>query len=75
MEKATFIDLFCGCGGFTLGMERAGFRTLAAIDMNPEAVTVFRRNFPHVGYAFEKDLIKFGPDKLAAKIGEGDVDG
>ena len=21
----TFIDLFCGCGGFSLGMERAGF--------------------------------------------------
>jgi DNA (cytosine-5)-methyltransferase 1 len=36
----TFLDLFCGCGGFSLGMERAGFRCLAAIDFNPEAVAV-----------------------------------
>lgn len=24
MRKLTFIDLFCGCGGFSLDMERAG---------------------------------------------------
>lgn len=29
----TCLDLFCGCGGFSLGMERAGFRTLAAVDV------------------------------------------
>ena len=25
-RKPAFIEFFCGCGGFTLGMERAGFR-------------------------------------------------
>lgn len=24
--RPTFIDLFCGCGGFTLGLQRAGFK-------------------------------------------------
>ena len=24
-DKLTFIDLFCGCGGFSLGLQRAGF--------------------------------------------------
>jgi DNA (cytosine-5)-methyltransferase 1 len=38
MPNRTFIDLFCGCGGFSLGLERAGFKGLAAIDFNPEAV-------------------------------------
>lgn len=44
----TFLDLFCGCGGFTLGLQRAGFRCLAAIDFNPEAIQVFRENLRSV---------------------------
>ena len=31
-SKPTCIDLFCGCGGFSLGLQRAGFSVLAAID-------------------------------------------
>ena len=38
----TFIDLFCGCGGFSLGLIRAGFQGLAAIDFNPEAIHLSR---------------------------------
>ena len=46
VAQFTFIDLFCGCGGFSLGMDRAGFRCLAAVDNSPEAVSVFAANFP-----------------------------
>ncbi|MCU1263789.1 MAG: hypothetical protein JWM21_107 [Acidobacteria bacterium] len=70
----TFIDLFAGCGGFTLGMERAGFNCLAAIDSNKEGIKVFRKNFPHVTRALKKNLTKFGPEKLARRIGDIDVD-
>lgn len=41
----TFIDLFCGCGGFSLGLQRSGFKGLAAIDFNHEAIQVFHANF------------------------------
>ena len=30
-SQHAFLDLFCGCGGFSLGVERAGFRCLATI--------------------------------------------
>jgi len=30
--RPTAIDLFCGCGGFSLGMIQAGFEVVAAID-------------------------------------------
>ncbi|HBE22636.1 MAG TPA: DNA cytosine methyltransferase [Verrucomicrobiales bacterium] len=70
----TFIDLFCGCGGFSLGLERAGFKGLAAIDFNPEAVQVFQANFRKIPHILEKDLTKFSPDDLAALIGTNRVD-
>jgi DNA (cytosine-5)-methyltransferase 1 len=63
-SKLTCLDLFCGCGGFTLGMERAGFRTLAAIDSNPEAIAVLRRNLPHIPLVLEQDLTEFHPEHL-----------
>lgn len=70
----TFIDLFSGCGGFSLGLTRAGLRCLAAIDFNPEAVEVFRANFPDVPHVLEKDLSAYTPGKLAALLGTNRVD-
>lgn len=72
--KPVFIDLFCGCGGFSLGMERAGFQCLAAIDFNKEAVQVFKANFPHVPHALEKDLTQFTPAELEKLTGTREVD-
>ena len=70
----TCIDLFCGCGGFSLGMQRAGFQVLAAIDFNEEAVATFQANFPKDTLALCQDLTQFTPDKLAAKLGVNQVD-
>jgi DNA (cytosine-5)-methyltransferase 1 len=64
----TFVDLFCGCGGFSLGMQRAGLRCLAGLDSNPEAIAVFRTNFPRVPQVLEKDLTRFPPPRLAALL-------
>jgi DNA (cytosine-5)-methyltransferase 1 len=74
MKRLTCIDLFCGCGGFSLGLERAGYAILAAIDFNAEAIKVFRKNFPSVVQVLEKDLTKFLPSELAKLIGNDDVD-
>lgn len=41
---ATVVDLFCGCGGFSLGAELAGFSTLAAIDVEVTSVPSLRQN-------------------------------
>jgi len=73
-SKPTFIDLFCGCGGFSLGMERAEFRCLAAIDFNSQAVQVFQANFAHVTHALERDLTQFMPQELEQLIGTKHVD-
>ena len=72
--RPTFIDLFCGCGGFSLGMVRAGFRCLAAIDFNAEAIFTFEKNFAGTPNILEKDLTKYPPTRLASRIGEERVD-
>jgi DNA (cytosine-5)-methyltransferase 1 len=74
MKRLTCIDLFCGCGGFSLGMERAGFTVLAAIDFNPEAMIVFKTNFPNVAHILQQDLTTFPPSDLAKLIGTAEVD-
>lgn len=39
------MDLFCGCGGLSRGLERTGrFRTILGLDNNPNAATTFLRN-------------------------------
>ena len=41
------IDLFCGCGGLSLGFEKAGIKVLAGIDNWPDALAVYNNNFDH----------------------------
>ena len=73
-KQLTCIDLFCGGGGFSLGLQRAGFSVLAALDFNQEAIAVFRKNFPAVKHALQADLTQFRPSDLAKLIGTGPVD-
>ncbi len=42
--KLKFLSLFCGCGGFDLGFRQAGFRCVAALDVDPVAVDAHRLN-------------------------------
>ncbi len=42
------IDLFAGIGGFTLGLERAGMRTVAFCEINERSTSVLARHWPDV---------------------------
>lgn len=41
------VDLFCGCGGMSLGFQLAGFEIAAAFDKWEAAISVYRQNFNH----------------------------
>ena len=41
----TVLDLFCGAGGLSLGLRRAGFRIIAAYDNWQPAIETYAANF------------------------------
>lgn len=41
------VDLFCGCGGLSLGFQKAGMEVVAAFDNWVDALAVYRKNFSH----------------------------
>lgn len=45
MSKFTTIDLFAGAGGMSCGFEKAGFKSLLAVEMDKAASATYRKNF------------------------------
>lgn len=66
------VDLFCGCGGLSLGFEKAGFDVVAAFDNWDAALHVYNANFSHPGYSLDltdvdnctKTIAAFSPDMI-----------
>lgn len=56
------IDLFCGCGGLSLGFQQAGFEIVAAFDNWKKAVEIYNENFLHK--AELKDVYELTADYL-----------
>lgn len=44
----TLVSLFAGVGGFDLGFERAGFKTVGQCEIDPHAASVLTRHWPDV---------------------------
>lgn len=73
----TAIDLFCGCGGLSLGAYAAGLSPVASVDVDPRLTSSYPINFPSSNLV-NADLLKLdprdlrdriGPDRLTAVIG------
>lgn len=47
------VDLFCGCGGMSLGFQNAGFEIVAAFDNWVPAIAVYQKNFVHPIYNYD----------------------
>ena len=54
-KPLTYIDLFSGAGGLSLGFEQAGFQQLLSVEMESDYCRTYRTNFPH-HHLLQKDL-------------------
>ena len=67
-ENLTSIDLFAGCGGISLGFERAGIEVLAAIDSDLKAIEVYRSNLPNVPHVLHEAPATIPEDLVLARV-------
>ena len=64
MSKLRVLDLFSGIGGFSLGLERAGFCTVAFCEIDPFCRRVLAKHWPEV--PIYDDVRELTGERLAA---------
>jgi DNA (cytosine-5)-methyltransferase 1 len=65
------LDLFSGIGGFSLGLERAGMRTVAFCEIDPFCRRVLAKHWPAV--PCYDDVRTLTAERLAANASSGDI--
>ncbi|MBO6240377.1 MAG: DNA cytosine methyltransferase [Butyrivibrio sp.] len=68
-----FIDLFCGAGGFSKGLELAGFECIGGIELKEVIAKTHQLNHKHSKTIFG-DIREIPPEKFAETIGTNHVD-
>lgn len=70
------VDLFCGCGGLSLGLKQAGFNVIGGVEIDSLAVQTYQANHPSVR-VWQQDIRKLTSpqilDGLGLKRGELDL--
>ena len=66
-SRLNVVDLFCGCGGASLGLKSAGHRIIAAVDLDPIACKTYKEN---VGFdPIQADLRTLSGTEILAYYG------
>ena len=68
----TFLDMFSGAGGLSLGLEMAGLKPIGAIESDVFACETFRHNFPETPL-ISCDVRKLTKSKIIDLFGGVDV--
>jgi DNA (cytosine-5)-methyltransferase 1 len=72
-KKYKFIDLFSGCGGFSCGLEMAGFECVLGVDFDKDAAASFAKNHPHA-QTYCGDIKNLTNDYLKKTLGNTKID-
>ena len=67
------IDLFAGGGGLTVGLKRAGFEVVSAVEKEKHACATYRANHPEV-HLLEQDITEVSGDDLKNLAEHGEID-
>lgn len=67
------LDLFCGCGGISLGFKLANYNIVGGVDVDVDSVRTFQKNFPK-SKAICEDLLEYNDDKILSDFGDKKID-
>lgn len=73
LRQFTAVSLFAGGGGLTLGVEKAGFRSVFATDFEPSSSKTFAKNLPDVPFVLG-DVQHLTRAQIENALGETKVD-
>ena len=69
----TVVELFAGAGGLALGLEKAGFKEIALVELDKYACSTLRQNRPEWNI-IEEDIINVAKKGIRNYIGNIDID-
>lgn len=69
----TYIDLFSGAGGFSLGFDLAGFKQLLSVEIEKHCCDTYQANFPN-HLILQKDLVTLSNNELLKCLNHKKVD-
>lgn len=74
-RRLTAIDLFCGAGGLSLGLRRAGFDVLGAVEISELAARTYRLNHPRT-QVWQQNIRSLSPQTVMSTLDlePGDLD-
>ena len=72
-NQLTYIDLFSGSGGFSLGFDNKGFQNIFSIDIEPSFCETYKYNFPQHNL-IEKDICQLSNEEIKYLKEVSDVD-
>lgn len=72
-SKLTYIDLFSGAGGMSLGFDQEGFNNVFSVDVEPSFCETYKTNF-HGHNLIQKDISKLTYQEIKSLTNQTDVD-
>lgn len=72
-DNLTVVELFCGCGGTSLGFEMAGFDVLLGTDIHKPSIETFGLNHPNASTILG-DIKQMSPDLIKDILKDSKID-
>lgn len=72
-NKPIVVELFCGCGGTSLGFEMAEFQVAIGCDIHKPSIETFKNNHPNAATILG-DIKNVNPETIKNLLGDREID-